>query len=783
MAFSGTGTVQLSLIMKGQENVRASLQSAQKGLDDTGNAAKRLGGDTDAGVGKMEGIISGLPGRITDIKSAFDLVSGAISTVTGFVQGMFDQIREGEKALNVDTIFRQMVDNADDELQRLRDASANLVDDTSLQQATNRLRLLGFETRQIATLLDAAIKTQIATGDDWKSTLDQLSRAIASGREATLDRLGVVVDLNAETERAAVAAGKATEEFTKQELISIHLAAVSDTLARKLEAIDFDAMATSVQETDTALANALSNFQVWLASNEEAAGAVKTSSIAIADSAVSLDAYSERLEELAATIPGMVGQATTQTANALRSLAAQVEADDAQLARALRGNADLTIQSMELTATQAEELVRTLERLALRRREIARQELDDAIGARAQRMAIKDAEEAEINAAVDAEDAAAEEAARRKEQADRDREAAAKAAAARMRAIRNQSAQAELELERLRMGELSALDRIEMDRRAEILRIEQQTDASAAGRRLAAQRIEIANLKAAAATKAVIQQEEARAKQAADREAAQLEDLAYQIRLAQVDRAGTLSRAALDRDREIASIRRAMLAEQISAEVAAEEERLAMARYAGTIREEEARRAREAADATRAATEETLAAYDQLASGLARAQSTTARLFATTARLAAITAARYKDLAAGSTAAILAVANVGAEAIASERVRAGAMAAVAFATALLELARGNAAGAAAGFASAAAFTAFAGSSGGSRSTGAGAGLALAPATPGGQAAGAGAQAFAPQGSGGEQTLIVEGWSGQDLVGQLAGEVERSRRNGVDRRRL
>jgi hypothetical protein len=771
------GNVSLTLALQGQESISRSLKSAQKGLDDTGKSAKDAASSIGTASGTISGQLSGLPGKITDINSAFSLVQQGIGLVTSAWQTFYAQIKEGEIAANAGRIFDALTENAGQAMDKLRDASRGIVDDTSLQQAANRLKFLGFEVGQTAVLIDAAIKTQIATGDDWKGTLNQLSRAIITGREASLDRLGVLVDLEKEEARVAFATGRSVEELTKAEKIQTRLIAVTDELSRKFSALDFDKTATDAQQFSTAIANQISNFQVWLAESvngAESMDKVKASTVA---AQVQIDEFSETLQSLAVEAYGAVGTSGEDLARKITGIASQIVDTDAKTARALKAQAAIIQDVNNVTAKSAKELGALLDSLSVRRREIIRKEIDAEIELAHIRQARIETRSEEEQLAIEAQEKLAEEAAAKKKKAEEDAANRAKGYASKRRQQREAEARLELEIQLAALEESGKLGQIEARKERELFQARQAAargDLSARAKELT-DRLTLMRAESAA-TAAMLDDQEAADKRTMDMQRA-MEDARLAQSEATLGRDEIIARARLAMREDLIRVERDLQDGAIDEELAAERRRLAELEYLATEREYLQRRAVEQAEQARMDAESAIVAFDSLASRAQRSSSVLARLAsATTGTISAI-ALQSKELARGSSAAILAISERATAAIASEKAQAAIMAAVATATALLEAARGNAAGAAAGFASAAAFAAVAGSSAGGGGPGGGGGVSSGPSLIGAPSA-----SF-NTGSSGPQTFIVEGWRGQDLVGQMAGDADAARRNGVDRRRM
>ena len=86
-----TGVVRLLFSLVGQDKLSAHISKSQKSLDGFANSADRAGSKSGQVFAKLNGVIEGMPGGITDLKSGFDLLGSAVGQVSQVV----DTLAEG----------------------------------------------------------------------------------------------------------------------------------------------------------------------------------------------------------------------------------------------------------------------------------------------------------------------------------------------------------------------------------------------------------------------------------------------------------------------------------------------------------------------------------------------------------------------------------------------------------------------------------------------------------------------------------------------------------------
>ena len=760
------GNVSLVLAMQGQESVSKSLKSAQAGLDKTTGFMEKLAQIGGNSIAKFKAELTGLPGKITDINSAFELAQKGVDKV----RDAFNGLQDAERDMRALTAFTDGFGVSMSELDRIAEQTGYQLSNLELAKMANKGKQFGLSLDDINVAMRVA-STRAAEGTESFETLYDAIVETAAGTVASADtfneKFGSVLDLKGAMDDYAATLGKTAAELTLAEQRAAATAATFKDVRENLDPGEIEAQAQGWNRLGRYIDNTTDSVVNFAA--EVSGSAIDTV----------MDIFTGNAVKAAKELP-LLNQAMRGNMVAASKLAAELGLNERQTRQLLNATSDMRGmlgQNTEAAGRAGVEFnLLTLQLGAAARKA---KEADTAFSAAAATLQNEWAEA--LKRIKEADDYFNEESRKAEEEYESKRQQAAEAAA-RTRIEQQKAIQEALfQLREANIARLDKLDQIEAQRRIDNERTLANASRTRLGQELAGLQLELTNRRAATNTAIELERQRDEAAKSALSNARALEDIRLDMQETALLREDVAGRARIQLQRDLYAIERSLQAQDISEEVAAEEVRLAYLRQSQANREDLHRRNLEMMAEETQRSEQALAAFDQMTAGAQRSSSTIARVFATTTGLISSIALNAKEVAKGSSAAIIAIAEKGTAAIASERAQAAVLALVSTATGFLEIARGNPAGAAAAFTAAATFGAVAGGAGGPSSGGA---VPASGGSGGGTSFGSGG-GFLSQGpsSGGQQTFIVEGWRGQDLVGQIAGDVDRARRNGVDRRRL
>lgn len=205
--------VRLDVVLRGGSDIEKTLKGSKKAIDDTGKAAADMGDeiakageDGARSLGFLEGTISGLPGKIADIESAFNLVAGTFGTIENAFETMADA---EQRLIKISAVANAYPDIAN-ALGKLSEASRGLVGREELAELANRAKLLGIGFEDLTLTMQAASAISIKTGQNFDSVAEAIIET-AAGTVVSADRYneltGSTLNLKAATEQWAKANG------------------------------------------------------------------------------------------------------------------------------------------------------------------------------------------------------------------------------------------------------------------------------------------------------------------------------------------------------------------------------------------------------------------------------------------------------------------------------------------------------------------------------------------------------------------------------------------------
>ena len=189
-----SGKVELLFAMTGEDKLSAIIEKNQKNLHKFSSASRNASADTSAFSMAIDVAVGGwteLNSKIEMAMMGFDMVVGAMTQARDFAL-------LGEKAKNTGAAFTQMTGGAERSAQamgKLRDTTRGLVDDTTLQQFSNKMLMMGHSVEAIQKSLAAGTIKHLATGDDLLAVSEQIAKAALTGEAETLKGMNLLISM------------------------------------------------------------------------------------------------------------------------------------------------------------------------------------------------------------------------------------------------------------------------------------------------------------------------------------------------------------------------------------------------------------------------------------------------------------------------------------------------------------------------------------------------------------------------------------------------------------
>lgn len=277
--------------------------------------------------------------------SALKMVA-VLGTVTAAFRGLADAGRlEGQtNALKIQ--LEQQGQSFDQFLAKLNEVTRGTVASADLIAASSRALLLGIPADQIASLLEIARASAIATGESVSKAFDDITTGIGRASPLILDNLGLTINLTDAYEKAAASLGKTTEALTQQEKSQALLNEVLRIGGQRVEA--FGESQSKLAEASQKSAAAVDNFRAGLDRVLAVLGVgfatvITTAAAVVVEFGRGLAVAAEFLGRIGSALPG-VGSAF----DAFRARAAGARDDLAGLSASLqKSGADLLALTIE----------------------------------------------------------------------------------------------------------------------------------------------------------------------------------------------------------------------------------------------------------------------------------------------------------------------------------------------------------------------------------------------------------------------------------------------------
>ena len=260
MAF---GTVKFMLGFMGDDQISGIITKSQKGLTGLGDSAKKGSRKAKGAFGEIHAALTSTTAKIARVGQAFTGVKSMVSTLGAAIKGAFAFAEQGEAANRVERMFHKLVKNVGPAMAGLREATSNLIDDTTIQANVNRMRMQGAGIKEITELMRISSTMAKVTQEDFTGLARRFEAAIIGGRAASLKLLGVELDLKEALKMKADALGLTVKQLTRQQKVSLKIEAVTERVNDQMaeQGIILESVGGAVTTLNTKWDNFISNLQ------------------------------------------------------------------------------------------------------------------------------------------------------------------------------------------------------------------------------------------------------------------------------------------------------------------------------------------------------------------------------------------------------------------------------------------------------------------------------------------------------------------------------------------
>ena len=219
--------------------IKADTKKAVKEIDKLNDEIEELKdslGDIDKDSGKgLDNISKGFTGLSASLKG---IVTGFLAM--GTAVKAIDLAKLGADAQQSADAFESIVQgmgkNAEEEFEKIKEASKGLIPDHEIKQAATTALSLGVPLEKLAELMEVARVKSVEMGTTTAQAFSDLAVGIGRGSPMILDNLGLTIKLSEANEDMAKELNKSTKELTKQEKIlalsNAVIKAASDSVKR-----------------------------------------------------------------------------------------------------------------------------------------------------------------------------------------------------------------------------------------------------------------------------------------------------------------------------------------------------------------------------------------------------------------------------------------------------------------------------------------------------------------------------------------------------------------------
>lgn len=202
-------------------SISAQVNQAVAALQKLGAASQGAGQQSVAGTTAASTGFTTLVKNIAVAGAAYLSFRTVVGGTKALVSETFEQLDRGIKVDNITRAFESLEASAgliaDDQLQRLREATRGLIDDFTLMEKSNLWQTLRLAPDQFDELAGAAIKLGASVGRDAVQAINDLTVGLGRQSPRILDNLGIIVKAEEAQERYAAAIGKSADKLTDEE--------------------------------------------------------------------------------------------------------------------------------------------------------------------------------------------------------------------------------------------------------------------------------------------------------------------------------------------------------------------------------------------------------------------------------------------------------------------------------------------------------------------------------------------------------------------------------------
>lgn len=396
------GSVQLTISMAGRDDLSNKIKAVQGAMEGFAQDGKEAVEAQSGAWATLRGEIAGLPGRLTDVRSAIDLAAGAARQMWEFLDG-------ASSTAAISDVFVQNFENAEEVLQRLSEAVQGSVSESEVMRMANRMAKVGVAAESMAEFMHAGFINAAATGQDLEDAIDNLAESASEGTDSFSEYSGLAIDFAAALDKASASTGKAVDAMTELERRNIRTAAAAEELNKKFGGMQLSEAAIATKRLSASyddLADSVADATLSLFGFNRA----RQQSAKSAEELAILEAvYRER----------NIGDLSVSLSTAYNLTAEQNRKLEAELRKHLDTELDLRAEAAAMVIQQAQRANANLARLQKEDHDQQVAEIQKQIDT-----------ELEIELSrLEAEDKAAEEAAARAKQREEQRKSEARAAA------------------------------------------------------------------------------------------------------------------------------------------------------------------------------------------------------------------------------------------------------------------------------------------------------------------------------------------------------------------
>tara|TARA_R110001599_G_scaffold19038_3_gene73473 strand:- start:5679 stop:8063 length:2385 start_codon:yes stop_codon:yes gene_type:complete len=277
-----TGSISLKMALTGEDKLTGIIQKTNSQMNKFRKGTSSAGKQATSSFATIKGKISGVNNKFTELNSKIALLKQGFAVL----KAVAEHAISGEIANNAEKVFAQIsggTAKASKAMEKLRDVSRGIVDDTSLQQFAIKMTMAGVEMAHTAKIVKTATDISLVSGENALVVAEKLKNMVLQGREGDFQKLGVTIKINDALKEQAAAQGITVEQMTKNEQVTARLDIITNKLSTSFDAagINTQTLSDRLQGLKTAADNAESSLQQMLAAKFEERTAIEGTKAAI----------------------------------------------------------------------------------------------------------------------------------------------------------------------------------------------------------------------------------------------------------------------------------------------------------------------------------------------------------------------------------------------------------------------------------------------------------------------------------------------------------------------